>query len=83
MKQYLELITCILIQTIIINAMRQNEALLLPCVYEKFKDISLEQAKKFPLIKSKDSLPSVRWLLSRLQNTLGDNLLLECKHKRV
>ena len=59
MKQYLELITCILIQTVIINAMRQNEALLLPYVYENFKDIALEQEKKFPLIKSKDSLPSV------------------------
>ena len=81
MKQYFELITCILIQTVIINAMRQNEALLLPSVYEKFKDIAFEQAKKFPRIKSKDSLPSVRWLLSRLDNTLGDNLLLECNTK--
>lgn len=48
------------------------------------KNLRMKQATKFPHLNiSKDSLPSVMWLLSRLYDTMGNKLLLECKQKRV
>ena len=82
-NEFFELVLSMLSQTIV-NSMRQNEALLLPNVYEKFRDIALQQANKYPHINIlKNNLPSVRWLLSRLHETLGSNLVLECRHKCV
>ena len=82
-NEFFELVLSMLSQTIV-NSMRQNEALLLPNVYEKFRDIALQQANKYPHINIlKNNLPSVRWLLSRVHETLGSNLVLECRHKCV
>ena len=60
------------------QAMREDEVLLLPILYEFFRATLADMC---PTIGPHEK-PSIRWLLSRLNLHFGQILKVECKHRR-
>lgn len=80
---YLELIVCSIGLTVLI-AMQQNEVLLLPDLYRQFCDSALKQVTQYPTIGlGQHDIPSTRWLLSKLHTYFEDNIVFNCKQKKV
>lgn len=54
----------------------RHEALLLPEVYRQFSELVLSAGE------SSAEIPSMRWFVSRIYHYFGNNIVLECKHRR-
>ena len=79
-NEYLELIICGIGQ-VVLKAMQQNQVLLL---YKQFCESALQRKSDFPSVKlSNESLPSIKWFDIQLHLIFEDNVLFECKHKKV
>ena len=82
-SKYLELIACLTAHKLA-NALRNDEAMLLPAVHQSFTNEAYNQSANFPSVgvAAPGDVPGTRWLLSRLHSFFGSSIEVQCKHKR-
>ena len=82
-EEYYDLIFCYTAQNIA-KKLTKNEAMLLPTIYRSFFESAALKTSLYPYLNLTTSdIPSTLWFISRLHHYLGEDIVMECKHKRI
>ena len=82
-EEYYDLIFCYTAQNIA-KKLTRNEAMLLPTIYRSFFESAALKTSCYPYLNLTTSdIPSTLWFISRLHHYLGEDIVMECKHKRI
>lgn len=78
-EEYFEMTCCYIIQDIA-TALSRNEAMLLPVIYRKFCELAHKEAATYH--QNPIETPSIIWFISKLHHYLGEDVVMECKHRK-